>query len=421
MMKAKRIKTWLMGLTVAAAIALQGMTALAEESVPGNTRSITIVPSFTNDKSEATPIEDSASFDIYKVGKVKPGTSVTEFDLTGGDFAGFDEVKITKKTMEDKAAKLPIALAKYAANPDHIKSPVWTTVSNKPVTEVPDGLYLAVQTTHFAHYYDVLPFLIIMPEGSETGYKYEVEAMPKTTKRTPVKLDPPVRKLITDQYGNSITSDEKFEFVMTPSAGAPMPEGTATGTPKTATAGAGGVEFGEISYSTVGGPYVYTFTEKAGSNARWTYDDSVYTMTVNVIRNAEDKLEAQKTITKNGAEVSIVEFKNSYRKRSSGGGGGSSSGGGPGGNPSTDPNGPTGKPTVEPTVEPEGGVGRVLGAVRDKLADTPVGRVLGASRRAKTGDDSSMRTYGAVFGGAVVLLAAWGVTYKKKKRHTNEA
>ena len=63
---------------------------------------------------------------------------------------------------------------------------------------------------------------------------------------------------------------------------------------------------------------VYTFTEKAGSNARWTYDDSVYTMTVNVIRNAEDKLEAQKTITKNGAEVSIVEFKNSYLQGASG-------------------------------------------------------------------------------------------------------
>ncbi len=409
MMKAKRIKTWLMGLTVAAAIALQGMTALAEESVPGKTGSITIVPSFTNDKSEATAIEDSASFDIYKVGKVKPGTSVTEFDLTGGAFVGF-KGEITKKTMEDKAAELPIALSQYAA--DHKISPVWKKIESKQaVTGVPEGLYLAIQTTPFEHYYDVLPFLIIMPEGSETGYEYEVKAMPKTTKRPPVKLDPPVRKLITDQHGNSITSDDKFEFVMTPSAGAPMPEGTAAGTPKTATAGAGGVEFGEISYTTVGGPYVYTFTEKAGSNARWTYDNSVYTMTVKVIRNADDELEAQKTITKDGAEVSTVEFKNIYQKSSSGGGGGSSSGGGPGGNPSTDPNGPTGKPTVEP----EGEVGRVLGAVRDKLADTPIGRVLGASRRAKTGDESNMRTYGVVFCGAVVLLGAWGVMKKKKK------
>lgn len=185
-MKAKRIKTWLMGLTVAAAIALQGMTAMAEESVPGDKGSITIIPSYTNDKSEATPIADSASFDIYKVGEVKPGTSVTEFDLKGGAFDGFNnEVEITKKTMEDKAAELPIALAKYAA--DNKIRPDRTTVSNKPDTEVADlseGLYLAVQTTPFEHYYDVLPFLIIMPEGSETGYEYEVKAMPKTTKRS---------------------------------------------------------------------------------------------------------------------------------------------------------------------------------------------------------------------------------------------
>ena len=416
MMKAKRIKTWLMGLTVAAAIALQGMTALAAQE----TGSITIVPSYTNDKSEATPIADSAYYDIYKVGEVKSGTSVTEFDLTGGAFAGFDKVEITKKTMEDKAAELPIALAKYAtgqnATSQNIR-PDWKTESNQAVTGVPEGLYLAIQTTPFEHYYDVLPFLIIMPEGSETGYGYNVVAMPKTTKFTPVKLDPPVRKLITDQHGNSITSDDKFEFVMTPSADAPMPEGTAAGTPKTVTAGAGGVEFGEISYTTADASYVYTFTEKAGSNSGWTYDNSVYTMTVKVSRNADDELEAQKTITKDGAEVSTVEFKNIYRKSSSGGGGGSSSGGGPGGNPSTDPNGPTGKPTVEP----EGGVGRVLGAVRDKLANTPVGRVLGASRRAKTGDESSMRTYGVVFCGGFVLLAAWGVTYKKKKRNAHEA
>ena len=150
MMKTRRIKKWLIGLTVAAAIALQGMTALAEESVPGKTGSITIVPSYTNDKSEATPIADSASFDIYKVGEVKSGTSVTEFDLTGGAFAGFNEVEITKKTMEDKAAELPSALAKYAA--DHSISPVRKTESNQAVTGVPEGLYLAIQTTPFEHY-----------------------------------------------------------------------------------------------------------------------------------------------------------------------------------------------------------------------------------------------------------------------------
>ena len=402
-----------MGITTVALLAMQTVTAFASVESYSQTKlgSITITPGDQDHKGAAVDADEAGTYTLYRVGDVVDGSSVTEFTLAK-DFAG-SGVTIDRESLN--SAELPKTLAKYAE--DHsIAARKDDIISGETVGNLEIGLYLVKQKTVHVAWHSFSPFLVIMPEAVEGGYEYDVKAMPKTWKLSTAKLDPPVRKVITDQYGNSITSDEKFEFVMTPSADAPMPEGTAAGTPKTVTAGAGEIEFGEISYTTVGGPYVYTFTEKAGSNARWTYDDSVYTMTVNVIRNAEDKLEAQKTITKNGAEVSIVEFKNSYRK-SSGGGGGSSSGGGPKGDPSTDPNGPTG----QPTVEPEGEVGRVLGAVRDKIADTPVGRVLGASRRAKTGDESSMRIYGAVFGGAVVLLAAWGVTYKKKKRHTNEA
>lgn len=401
-----------MGITTVALLAMQTVTAFASVESYSQTKlgSITITPGDQDHKGAAVEADEAGTYTLYRVGDVVDGSSVTEFTLAT-DFAG-SGVTIDRESLN--SAELPKTLAKYAE--DHSIAALKDDItSGKPVDGLKVGLYLVKQKTVHVAWHSFNPFLVTMPEGSEKGYEYDVKAMPKTWKLSTAKLDPPVRKVITDQYGNSITSDEKFEFVMTPSADAPMPEGTAAGTPKTVTAGAGEIEFGEISYTTVGGPYVYTFTEKAGTNSRWTYDDSVYTMTVNVIRNADDKLEAQKTITKNGAEVSIVEFTNSYRK--SNGGGGSSGGGGPKGDPSTDPNGPTGKPTVEP----EGEVGRVLGAVRDKLADTPVGRVLGASRRAKTGDESSMRTYGAVFGGAVVLLAAWGVTYKKKKRHTNEA
>ncbi len=415
MMKTRRIKKWLMGITTVALLAMQTVTAFASVESYSQTKlgSITITPGDQDHKGAAVDKDEAGTYTLYRVGDVVDGSSVTEFTLAT-EFAG-SGVTIDRESLN--SAELPKTLAKYAEDHSNSITAIKDDIkSGQPVDRLKIGLYLVKQKTVHVAWHSFNPFLVIMPEGSEKGYEYDVKAMPKTWKLSTAKLDPPVRKVITDQYGNSITSDEKFEFVMTPSADAPMPEGTVAGTPKTVTAGAGAIEFGEISYTTVGGPYVYTFTEKAGSNARWTYDDSVYTMTVQVIRNAEDKLEAQKTITKNGAEVSMVEFKNSYRK-SSGGGGGSSSGGGPKGDPSTDPNGPTG----QPTVEPEGEVGRVLGAVRDKLADTPVGRVLGASRRAKTGDESSMRTYGAVFGGAVVLLAAWGVTYKKKKRNAHEA
>lgn len=414
MMKTRRIKKWLMGITTVALLAMQTVTAFAsvESYSQAKLGSITITPGDQDHKGAAVDADEAGTYTLYRVGDVVDGSSVTEFTLAT-DFAG-SGVTIDRDSLN--SAELPKTLAKYAE--DHSIAALKDDItSGQKVGDLEIGLYLVKQKTVHVAWHSFSPFLVIMPEAVEGGYEYDVKAMPKTWKLSTAKLDPPVRKVITDQYGNSITSDEKFEFVMTPSADAPMPAGTAAGTPKTVTAGAGGIEFGEISYTTVGGPYVYTFTEKAGSNSRWTYDDSVYTMTVNVIRNADDKLEAQKTITKNGAEVSIVEFANSYRK-SSGGGGGSSSGGGPKGDPSTDPNGPTG----QPTVEPEGEVGRVLGAVRDKLADTPVGRVLGKNRprNPKTGDESSMRTYGAVFGGAVVLLAAWGVTYKKKKRNAHE-
>ena len=415
MMKTRRIKKWLMGITTVALLAMQTVTAFAsvESYSQAKLGSITITPGDQDHKGAAVDADEAGTYTLYRVGDVVDGSSVTEFTLAK-DFAG-SGVTIDRESLN--SAELPKTLAKYAE--DHsIAARKYDITSGEKVGDLEIGLYLVKQKTVHVAWHSFSPFLVIMPEAVEGGYEYEVNAMPKTWKLSTAKLDPSVRKVITDQYGNSITSDEKFEFVMTPSADAPMPAGTAAGTPKTVTAGAGGIEFGEISYTTVGGPYVYTFTEKAGTNSRWTYDDSVYTMTVNVIRNADDKLEAQKTITKNGTEVSTIEFKNSYRK-SSGGGGGSSSGGGPNGDPSTDPNGPTGKPTVEP----EGEVGRVLGAVRDKLADTPVGRVLGKNRprNPKTGDESSMRTYGAVFGGAVVLLAAWGVTYKKKKRNAHEA
>ena len=292
-----------MGITTVALLAMQTVTAFASVESYSQTKlgSITITPGDQDHKGAAVDKDEAGTYTLYRVGDVVDGSSVTEFTLAT-DFAG-SGVTIDRESLN--SAELPKTLAKYAE--DHSIAAIEDDItSGKPVDRLKVGLYLVKQKTVHVAWHSFNPFLVIMPEGSEKGYEYDVKAMPKTWKLSTAKLDPPVRKVITDQYGNSITSDEKFEFVMTPSADAPMPEGTAAGTPKTVTAGAGGIEFGEISYTTVGGPYVYTFIEKAGSNARWTYDDSVYTMTVNVIRNAEDKLEAQKIITKNGAAVSIV-------------------------------------------------------------------------------------------------------------------
>lgn len=119
-----------------------------------------------------------------------------------------------------------------------------------------------------------------------------------------------------------------------------------------------------------------------------------------------------------GGETLEVNFVDKKTSSNPGGGssGGSSSGGGSHSDPSVTPS------TAETTPE-----GQVLGVSRTPEATSTsspapeTGRVLGASRSVATGDTRSMHTYGTIFFGGVVLLVAWGVTFKKKKRRTNEA
>ena len=119
-----------------------------------------------------------------------------------------------------------------------------------------------------------------------------------------------------------------------------------------------------------------------------------------------------------GGETLEVNFVD--KKTSSNPGGGSSGGSSSGGGSHSDP---SGTPSIAETT-PEGqvlGVSRTPEATSTSSPAPVTGRVLGASRRPQTGDESNMHTYGAIFFGGVVLLAAWGVTFKKKKRRTNEA
>lgn len=119
-----------------------------------------------------------------------------------------------------------------------------------------------------------------------------------------------------------------------------------------------------------------------------------------------------------GGETLEVNFVD--KKTSSNPGGGSSGGSSSGGGSHSDP---SRTPSIAETT-PEGqvlGVSRTPEATSTSSPAPVTGRVLGASRRPQTGDESNMHTYGAIFFGGVVLLAAWGVTFKKKKRRTNEA
>ncbi len=70
--------------------------------------------------------------------------------------------------------------------------------------------------------------------------------------------------------------------------------------------------FAELTFKTAG-TYVYTiYEDDSAALARVTYDDSVYTVTVNVTDNLEGQLVAEYTLTKNGTSAEKIAFENKY-------------------------------------------------------------------------------------------------------------
>jgi len=97
-----------------------------------------------------------------------------------------------------------------------------------------------------------------------------------------------------------------FKFTLTAINGAPMPEsGEITIT------GAGKASYGKITY-TMPGVYIYTLTEVDGKAANWSYDASVYTLTVTVTEDDDGQFKAEKALTKAGASAEKAIFTNSY-------------------------------------------------------------------------------------------------------------
>ena len=89
MMKTRRIKKWLMGITTVALLAMQTVTAFASVESYSQTKlgSITITPGDQDHKGAAVDADEAGTYTLYRVGDVVDGSSVTEFTLAK-DFAG---------------------------------------------------------------------------------------------------------------------------------------------------------------------------------------------------------------------------------------------------------------------------------------------------------------------------------------------
>ena len=120
--------------------------------------------------------------------------------------------------------------------------------------------------------------------------------------------------------GDRIPSGEVYEVVMEAiTKDAPVAE---IMTQKVMNSGT--VSFGQIHY-TVPGDYQYKIYQKSGSTDRFTYDKTVYTVTVRVQNDAEGGLTAELWAVKEGTTMKndAVQFHNQYDAPGNNGGGSS--------------------------------------------------------------------------------------------------
>ena len=123
-----------------------------------------------------------------------------------------------------------------------------------------------------------------------------------------------VKKTLT---GDTPTNAGEFKFELTAVsttanvAEVPMPVGSNADKKEVSVNGAGEVEFGKIKYETVG-KYVYKVVEVNTNLANYTYDQTEYTVTVDVTTDAGNKLVSSYEIKKGTEVVTDIEFTNKY-------------------------------------------------------------------------------------------------------------
>ena len=145
--------------------------------------------------------------------------------------------------------------------------------------------------------------------NADDGFKVKITNYHKA-KPDAVMIDPPVQKVVK---GNP-SKDETFTFQMKAiTKGAPMPEGAKDGVMSMDITGSGEKEFGE-AWFTEPGQYVYEITEVDTKAANYKYDSTVYTLTVDIVEEADGtQYKLVKTETVKGGEGKIV-FTNTYEE-----------------------------------------------------------------------------------------------------------
>lgn len=127
-------------------------------------------------------------------------------------------------------------------------------------------------------------------------------------KPNPVKVDPPVEKVVVGSPKNPST----FTFrLKTLNPNNPMPQGSSNGVKAVTITGAGETEFGEFEFAEEG-TYVYEISEEVGSDSNYAYDASTYTITYTVTDDNGQLVVDTMVVKDDGTQIPVATFVNTY-------------------------------------------------------------------------------------------------------------
>ena len=231
----------------------------------------------------------------------------------------------------------------------------------------------------------------------------------------PVSVTIPVEIRVS---GSSVPADTEYKLVIEGLNHAPMPEANVI-----TIKDGGSASFGPIQY-TVPDDYQYRIYQDSEEKDRFTYDKTVYTITVQITNDSNGGLSANIIIGKEGssAKSGDMVFNNTYTSagggggNSGGGGGGSSSGGGGGRTDLTTDDTVTITDPGTPTAQiGDGDVPLSPGDVIDQIVDT----IVPLAVLPKTGDGSI--SYAALLAILLVSGGLAGGMYWKRRKNENTA
>ena len=255
--------------------------------------------------------------ELVKVATLKEGADGQYYE-TEPAFGVLDVDPVEKRSDKELPAKLEeIALS---AGLPRTSAPISEGIA--VFTGLTPGLYLLMQTEEVLESYTAIPpCLSLTPEDEDGVLKYDVDAFPK-----PVKTIPPDEVEFTGEKqivcrNGQAPSGVTFSFVLQPeNPDQPMPASDqaavdpATGAAVVTREGQGSFSFGkmDITKEDIGKTYRYTMREVKGSALYFSYDVTIFTITVTVKDNGSGVPKAEVSIKDENNKTSRAVFTNVY-------------------------------------------------------------------------------------------------------------